>query len=333
MNQIPMHRRAFLALGAASLAPLAAFAQQPGKIRQIGFFYNGSRQSALDTGRYGAFLQGMREIGYVEGRHFVLKELFTSDGDNTRLADMAAELVKTNIDVIVATGTPVVHALKQATTIVPVVVTITTDPVRDGVAISMSRPGGNFTGLSAFLDDIFPKHLEYLKLAVPKLSRVGLLLKKGNSGHSLLLRKIEAVTAKTGSKVLSVETNAEQDIEPAIKKLAQQHADALIILGDTFFVQHFRQIAVAANRHRLPSIYSGEEYPKAGGLMSYGPNFSDNFRRAASYVDKILKGAKPGDLPFEQPTRFYLTINSGTANALGIAISGELQLRADRVID
>ena len=331
----PSTRRAFLiALGAGALAvPFASLAQQQSKVRRIGFLYGGSRQSALDTGRYGAFLQGMRELGYSEGKHYVLEERFAPGSEVERLPALAAELTRSNLDVIVASGGAAAQALKQATTTIPVVFAVSNNPVLAGFAASLARPGGNFTGLAAFLDEVFPKHVEMLKLAVPKLSRIAALANSRNVVHPHLLKGIEAVARYNGIQVQRVDGDTFEDIERGIGAIARQRAQALIILGDAFFVQYFRQIAALAIRNRVASIYSGREYPEAGGLMSYGPNFADNYRRAASYVDKILKGAKPGDLPIEQPTKFELVVNRKTANALGIILSQELLFRADRVIE
>ena len=327
-------RRVIFALGAAVLAhPVESLAQPSTKVARIGFFYNGSRQSAVSTGRYGAFLQGMRELGYVEGTHFVVEERFVPDWNTARLAAVAAELVKLKVDLIVVTGGPTIIAVRQATSSIPVVVTIASDPLFVGIATSLSRPGGNFTGFSAILDEVSPKHIEYLQIAVPKLGRIGVLAKLGNPTNSRLRSRIEAEAAKRDLHVIAVDVDAQKDIDSALARFAQQRAEAFIILGDSFFVEQSKHIADIAIRHRLPSIYTGAEYPIAGGLMSYGPDFSDNFRRVAGYVDKILKGAKPGDLPFEQPNRFYLTINKRTAKALGVTISNELLLRADKVIE
>jgi len=327
-------RKLIVALGAGALvAPVGTLAQPQGKIWRIGFFYIGTRQSAVDTGRYGAFIEGMRQLGYVEDKNFVLKERFASDGDYARLPEIATELVRSTVDVIVVTGGPATHALKQATAGIPIIVTIATDPVREGIAVSMAHPGGNFTGFSAFLDSLFPKHVEFLKVAVAKLSRVAVLSKAGNPNHPRLLKLVEDAAQTHGIQMLPVAANDVKDIEQGFSEMARQRAQAVIILGDSFFVQHFRTIAGFAVKHRIASIYSGREYPDAGGLMSYGPSFADNFRRAATYVDKILKGAKPGDLPFEQPTRLYLTINSKTGKAIGLTISSELLLRADNVIE
>jgi putative ABC transport system substrate-binding protein len=330
-------RREFLIAGGAGLcvlaSPLSARAQQPSKVWRIGFLYYGSRQSALDTGRYAAFLDGMHKLGYIEGKNFVVEERFTPENEVDRLQGLAAELVRSKVDVIVGNGGVAGQALKQATTTVPVVLAIMTNPVREGLAASLAHPGGNITGTAAFLDDVFPKHVEMLKLAVPKLSRIAVLANSRNLAHPELLKAIEPVARHNAIQVRRVDGDTPEGIERAIGAAAHQHAQALIILGDSFFVQYFRKISDLAIRNRLASIYSGREYPQAGGLMSYGPNFADNYRRAATYVDKILKGAKPGDLPIEQPTKFELVVNRKTANALGIVLSQELLFRADEVIE
>jgi putative ABC transport system substrate-binding protein len=328
-------RRKFIGLAAVGgiAAALQSFAQQKGKVWRIGFFYNGSRQSALDTGRYPAFLQGMRELGYVEGKHYVLEERFVAGSEAERLPTAAAELVRASVDVIVSTGGPAARALKQATSTIPIVIMVTTNPIREGLATSLARPGGNFTGLAAFLDDVFPKHVEMLKLALPKLSRIAALANSRNPNHPPLLKAVESAARYNGIEIMRVSGDTLEEIERAIDAIGRQRVPALIILGDAFFVQYFRQIAGFSIRNHLASIYSSREYPEAGGLMSYGPNFADNYRRAATYVDKIFKGAKPGDLPIEQPTKFELVVNRKTANAIRIKLSEELLFRTDRVIE
>ena len=241
--------------------------------------------------------------------------------------------MQSRVDVIVATGTPAYRALKQSTSTVPIVITVTTDPIRDGFAASLARPGGNFTGLSTGLAGFNPKFFELLKIAVPKLSRVAVLSSSFNPAHPPQIKELEAAARKLGMRVLQVNASAPDEIERGFAVMTRDHAEALIILGDAFFVQQIRQIAELALKHRLPSLYSAPEYAASGGFMGYGQNIVDNFRSAATFVDKILKGAKPGDLPFEQPTRFYLVINRKTAKALGIAIPQELLLRADKVIE
>jgi putative ABC transport system substrate-binding protein len=325
-------RKILHALCAGALAvPLASFAQPKGKPWRIGFFYGGSRQSALDTGRYPAFLEGMRELGYIEGKDFFIEARFGTDVD--LLASLAPELVRSNPDVIVSSGGIAARALKQATQTIPVVIAVTLDPVREGFAASLARPGRNFSGLAGFLEDVFPKHIEMLKLAVPTLSRLAVLTYSRDSYHPQVLRNIEVVARKERIQVLPLSVLTLDDIERAFAASARDRAQAVIILGSSFFVQYFPQIAGFAVHNRLASIYSGREYPAVGGLMSYGPNFLDNYRRAASFVDKILKGAKPGDLPIEQPTRFELVVNRKAAKALGIPLSGELLFRADKVIE
>jgi putative ABC transport system substrate-binding protein len=327
-------RELLLALGAVPLgAAVPALAQQPGKVWRIGFLYGASRESALETGRYGAFLQGMRELGYIEGKHFVVEARFAPYSEVERLPALAAELVRANVDVILSTGGASAQALKRATTTIPVVIAVTENPVREGLAASLAHPGGNFTGLAAFLDDVFPKHVQMLELAVPKLSRIAALANSRNPSHSPVLKAVESAARSRGIEVVRVGGDTIEDIEQGIGAIARQRAQALMVLGDAFFVQYFKQIAGFAIRNRLASIYSGREYPEAGGLMSYGPNFPENYRRAATYVDKILKGAKPGDLPIEQPTKFELVVNRKTANALGIKLSEELLFRADKVIE
>ena len=314
--------------------PFPAGAQKPGKVWRIGFFYNGSRQSAVEFGRYPAFIQGMRELGYVEGKHFVVEARFAPAGEVHRLPGLAAELVHANVDVIVSGGAAAGQALIQATSTIPVVIAVTINPVREGFAASFARPGGNFTGLSAHLDDVTPKQVEMLELAVPKVSRIAVLANSHSSIiHAGLLQGVEAAARPRGIEITRVGGDSIEEIEHGIGALPRRRIPALIILGDSFFVQYFKQIAAYAIRNRVASIYAGSEYPEAGGLMSYGPNIPDNWRRAAAYVDKILKGAKPGDLPFEQSAKFELVLNRKAAKALGITLSRELLFRADRVIE
>lgn len=326
-------RRAFLvALGAGVLtAPRGSLAQPASKVARIGFLYYGSRQAALDTGRYNAFIQGMGELGYYEGKNFTLEARF-ADGKAERPPALAAELVRLKVDVIVATGSPVYRALQHSTTTIPVVATVTFDPVGDGYAASMAQPGGNFTGFSLSAGEIGPKLLELLKAAVPKMSRVAVLLNPGNPAHPQRAIRIMYAAQKVGIQVWLAEAGTIQEIEREFAVVTKERANATIIVADGFFLQESRSIAMQALKHRLPSISQLRELTEAGGLMSYGPNSVDNFRRAATYVDKILKGAKPGDLPFEQPTRYQLVINRKTATALGLTMPPALLRQADEII-
>jgi putative ABC transport system substrate-binding protein len=311
---------------------LPAVAQQREQVWRVGFFYFASRQSSLASGRYNAFVQGMRELGYVEGKNLVIEARF-GDSDAERLPGLAAELVRSKVDVIVATGSPVYRALRQVNTTIPVVVTVTADPMIEGLAASLARPGGNFTGLSDTATVLGPKHLELLMSVAPRLTRIGVLLNPDNGSHQVQLQGVRLAAQKVGVRVVTSSAAAVADLESGFVSLAREHADALMMFGDTFFTQQLQQIAETAARRRMPSIYLPREYAQAGGLMSYGPDFVDNFRRAATYVDKILKGTKPGELSFQQPTKYLLAINLRTARALGLTVPQTLLLRADEVID
>jgi putative tryptophan/tyrosine transport system substrate-binding protein len=325
-------RRAFFGTLAGGLlaAPRSSFAQPTSKGARIGFLYFGSRQSALDTGRYNAFMLGMRELGYTEGKNFILEARF-ADGKAERTPALAAELVRLKVDVIVATGSAVYRALQHSTTI-PVVVTLTFDPVGDGYAASMARPGGNFTGLSIGAGDLGPKLLELLKATVPKVSRVAVLSNPENPSPPQRVIRIMSAAQKVGVQVWLAEAGTVQEIEREFAVMTKERANAAIIVADGLFLQESQLVAGQALKHRLPSISQLRELTEAGGLMSYGSNNVDNFRRAATYVDKILKGAKAGELPFEQPTRYQLVINRKTAMSLGLTIPEALLRQADEVI-
>jgi len=328
---VTTRRRFLIALGAGILAvPRGSLAQPASKGARIGFLFYGSRQTALDTGRYNAFIQGMGELGYTEGKNFTLEARF-ADGKAERLPALAAELVRLKVNVIVATGSPVYRALQHSTTI-PVVATVTFDPVADGYAASMARPGGNFTGLSLGAGDLGPKLLELLKAAVPTMSRVAVLSNPANPVHPQRVIRIMSTAQKVGIQVWLAEAGTVQEIEREFAVMTKERANAAIIVADGLFLQESQSIAALALKHRLPSISQLRELTEAGGLMSYGPNSVDNFRRAATYVDKILKGARPGELPFEQPTRYHLVINRKTATALGLKIPEALLRQADEVI-
>ena len=322
-----------LTLALALLACLPAVeAQQPGKVARVGFLYFGSRHTGPGSDRYAAFLDGMQELGYVEGRTLIVEARF-AESKPERLPDLVQELMRLKVDTIVATGSPVYRALQRVTTTLPVVVTVTADPILAGIAASVARPGGNFTGLSDTAADLSPKQLELLKGILPTLSRVGVLLNPDNVSHPAQATQLVLAAQKLGVQVVRAEAGTVAQIEPGFALLARQQAHAVILFGDTFFTQQLQSIARAALKQGLPSTYITREYAEAGGLMSYGANIIDNFRRAATYVDKILKGASPAQLPFEQPTKYALVINSKTAKALGLAIPQSVLIRTDGVVD
>lgn len=325
-------RKLLTAFSAGAIAaPFANLARAQGKMARIGFFYLGSRQSALETGRYNAFVQGMRDLGYVEGKNLIIESRY-ADGNSDRLPALAAELIKANIDVIVATGAPTYRALQQATAI-PVVITVGSDPVREGWAASMARPGGHFTGLTSTAAEAGPKLLELLMAVIPKLSRIAVMVHPNNSAHPPQLKNIMSVAQKSDIQVMLAEADTAPGIGREFAMLAKQRVGAVILLNDTFFVQQLREFAAQSLKHRIPSISSLIDYAELGGVMSYGPDLVDNFRRAAAYVDKILKGTKPGELPIEQPARYRLTVNRKTAKALGLTFPQTIMVSADKVIE
>ena len=327
-----MRRRWLFALGAAALAsPFAAFAQQSGKSPRVGFLYYGSRQSAIEAGRYPAFVEGMRDLGYVEGKNLVIESRY-ADGKPERVSAFATELARLKVEVIVATGSQTYRALQLATSTVPIVVTVGVDPVAGGYAATMARPGRNFTGLTDTAADLNPKLLELLMAVTSKLARLGVLLQPENASHPQQLTKLMLVAQKLGVQVVLAEAATADTIDAAFTLLSRERVNAVLLLSDSVFLQQQRQIAAQAIAYRLPSITAAPNYAQAGGLLCYGSDLTDNFRRAAGYVDKIIKGAKPGDLPFEQPTRYYLTINLKTAKALGLTIPQTLLVSADKVI-
>ena len=332
-NQMNGRRRLILAAGVNALvAALPSFAQQKNKTWRIGFLVSATRPPSLDAHFIGGFVRGMRELGYVEGKNFVIEWRF-ADGSYDRLPELAAELARLNVDVLVAGGTPGNRALQQATSTIPIVNPTMSDPVGNGFAKSLAHPGGNMTGLSLTTTDMSPKHLELLKLLLPKLKHLGALANLGNPAHAAIVKSIAVSAPKMGVKVQTLDARNPDGIERNFAIMKRERMDAVIVLVDSFFVGQRQQIAELALKERLPSMFSAQEHVEAGGLMSYGQNLSDLYRRAAGYVDKIFKGAKPGDLPIEQPAVFSLAINRKTAQALGVAIPQEMLLRADKVIE
>jgi putative ABC transport system substrate-binding protein len=324
-------RQLVIVIGASALAaPLASFAQKHDKVWRVGFLI-ARRLAPGDTNYYRAFLEGMRERGYVEGKNLVIEWRY-ADGKFERLPELAAELVQLKVDVIVTAGTAATSAAQKATTTVPIVMGTTNDAVISGFVKSLALPGGNITGISNLTVDLSAKDLEILLSVEPKLSRVAVLVNPGNSAHAPIVKTVQAAALKPGVKILPLEARTAQEIENGFSTVAQQNAGAVLVALDAFLVQQGRQIAELAVKYRMPSVFAVREHVEVGGLMSYGPNLSDNYRRAATYVDKIFKGAKPGNLPIEQPTKFELIINLKTAKALGLTIPQSLLLRADEVI-
>jgi len=326
-------RKLLLALGAGALAaPFASLAQQPNKVWRVGFLALRSPTAWNPNASYDAFMQGMRELGYVEGKNLII-EWRLADGKVERLPALAAELVQLKVDVLVAAGVQPTSAAQKATTTIPIVMANSIDPVGSGFVASLARPGGNITGLSNLIGDLSAKHFEMLRSIVPKVSRMAILVNPTNSGHATILKTVQTAAQKSSVKILSVQARIPQEIESAFSTMTKHNAQGVIVANDLFLNQQRRQIAELAAKNRLPSVAAVREYADDGGLMSYGPKFVENYRRAATYVDKIIKGAKPSDLPVEQPTKFELVINRKTAKTLGLTIPQSLLISADKVIE
>jgi putative ABC transport system substrate-binding protein len=326
-------RRSFIGTltGGLLAAPLAAEAQQAAKVPRIGYL---AGYLAATPHLPEAFGQGLRDLGYVEGRNLVI-ETRDAEGKLERLPALAAELVALKVDVIVAGGTPQALAAKQATRTIPIVFASSPDPVESGLITSLARPGGNVTGLSFLAPELVGKRLEHLKQAVPGVSRVAVLWQPGGLGERTekdMLKGAEVAARALGVRPQYVETRGPEDFDRAFSDMTRARAGALTVLGSVMFFGERRRLVDLAAKNRLPAVYPSREYVDAGGLMAYGSNLADLFRRAATYVDKILKGAKPGDLPVEQPTKFEFVINLKTAKALGLTIPPSLLGRADEII-
>jgi putative ABC transport system substrate-binding protein len=327
-------RRTFLAgTGAVLLAaPLAAEAQQAGKVVRIGYLTIDLAAASQTTE---AFRRGLRDLGYVEGRNVAI-EYRDAEGKSQRLPAHAAELVALKVDVIVtAGGTLAALAAKQVTKTVPIVFIAVSDPVASGVVNSLAQPGGNVTGLSNSNAELVGKRLEHIAHAVPGVSRVVVLWQPGGLGERTeqeMLKQADDAARALGVRLQFVEAREAADLEPAFSEMTRARADALTVFPSTMFFNERRRMTALAAKNRLPAVYQLREFVEAGGLMAYGTNIADLFRRAATYVDKILKGAKPADLPVEQPTKFELVINLKTAKALGLTIPPSLLGRADEII-
>jgi ABC-type uncharacterized transport system substrate-binding protein len=325
-------RRTFLGTLALGLlaAPVPADAQQAARIPRIG--YLGVSSPSLEPHFVEAFRQGLRDLGYIEGQNITI-EYRWAEGQDDRLPDLAAEVVRLKPDVIVTTGTPGTLAAKQATKTIPIVMASSGNPVQSGLVASLARPGGNVTGLSIFAPELEGKRMELLKEAVPRLSRVALLWNPANPALSVVLEQTQiAAQALRLTPQPVVEVRRVDDFELAFATITGARPHALVVIVDRLLLAHRRRIVDFAANRRLPAMYGYRDYVDAGGLMSYAPSNVDLFRGAAIYVDKILKGANPANLPVQQPAKFELIINLKTAKALGLTISQSLLLRADEVI-
>ena len=326
-----MRRREFVALlGSTALAwPIPARAQQGGKLATIGLL--GSGTAAAQSQWTAAFVQRLRELGWTEGRNVTI-EYRWAEGRSERFAEFAAEFVRLKVDVILTHNTPPVIAAKQATSVIPIVFATAADPVDTGLVASLARPGGNVTGLSSQTTDLASKRIELLREVVPGLRQLAFLSQPDNPYVVFDMRQAESAARRLGLETASLEIRRAEDIAPAFEEL-KGRAEALYILPDPLLFTHRLRINTLALGARLPTMHLLREYVEASGLMSYGPNWSDQWRRAADYVDKILRGAKPADLPVEQPTKFDLIINLTTAKALGLMIPEAFLLRGDEIIE
>jgi putative tryptophan/tyrosine transport system substrate-binding protein len=324
-------RREFITLfgGAAAAWPLAAWAQQPGKLPTIG--YLGQSTLAVESRLVAAFVQRLGELGWVEGRTVAI-ELRWGEGRNERFAEFAAEFVRLGVDVIVATGTANIVAAKRATSVIPIVFAAAGNPVGSGLVASLARPGGNLTGLSTQAVDLAGKRLEFLREVIPGPGRLAVMGNVGNPSIVLEISELQAAASTLGFEIIALEIHKTEDIVPAFESL-KGRADALYVVFDALVSANWNRINTLALGARLPTMSANPAHVEVGAIMSYAPNGPALFRRAADYVDKILRGAKPGDLPVEQPTKFDLIINLVTAKALGLTIPPALLARADEVIE
>jgi putative ABC transport system substrate-binding protein len=324
----------FGALGAVALlvslmtAPSGVDAAQSEKLYRIGMLERTS--AAINVANVDAFRQGLRDLGYVEGESFVI-EYRSADGRDEQFPALAAELVRSKVDLIVTRGTPAALAAKNATGTIPVVITGVGDPVGQGVVASLSRPGANITGLSAAVTEIYPKRVQLLKELVPKAARIAVLLNMSNPALPPQWKEVEKAVRSLGMEAQLLDVRRVEDLEPAFDAAIRQRADALVVGIDTLTQANQRLIVDLAARRRLPAIYASTEF--GGGLISYGVNYPAMYRRAAGFVHKIFSGAKPADLPVEEPTTFQLVINPMTARALGLTIPPALLLRADMLTE
>jgi putative ABC transport system substrate-binding protein len=325
-----MRRRKFITFlgGAAVMWPFAASAQP--KISRVGFM--GNSTAALEANLVGAFRDGLHELGYEEGRNIII-EYRWADGKYERFPALVAELIAAKVDVIVTAGTPAALAVKKATTTVPLVMVAVGDPVGTGLVPSLARPGGNLTGLSSIAPDLEGKRLDILREVVPTLSHVAILFNSLNPFHVASMRQAHAAAQAMGIKLQQHDIRKSEDLDGAFAAIRNERPDALLILADRVFLHNRQRMMDFTEEQHLPNINAYTELVEAGGLMSYGPSYEDMHKRAAIYVDKIIKGAKPADLPIEQPSKFTFNINLKVAKALGLSVPSSLVTLADKVIE
>ena len=309
-------------------APLAVEAQPPDKVYRIGVLERTS--PTVNVANLESFRQGLRALGYVEGKNLVI-EYRSAEGRDDRFADLAAELVRLKVDLILTRGTPAALAAKHATPVIPVVITGVGDPVGQGIITSLAHPGGNITGLSATVTEIYPKRVELLKELVPKAARIAALFNMSNPAIPRQWTAVETATRSLGVQPLLLDVRKAEDLRPAFETAMRERADALVVGLETLTLANAPLIVDLAAKHRLPAVYASTEF--IGGLASYGVNYPDHYRRAATFVDKIFKGAKPSDLPVEQPTKLELVVNLRTARALGLTIPRTVMLQVDQIVE
>jgi len=325
MNEKIAWLLATVLLTAVSLAE----AQQPKRIPQIGYLSYGSVE--IEKSWLAVLQQGLRELGYVEGKNIVTEQRHAA-GRSEKLPELLAELIRLKVDVLIAAGDPAAHAAKEATSAIPIVMVSSPDPVGTGLIASLAHPGGNVTGLSDFHAGVITKRFEVLKDVVPLMSRVADLLNPANRSNTLQLKDIQATAPAFRVTIISLEVKGPDDMDDTFARIGKERPGALLVVGDKLFATHQKRIFEFVGKSRLPAIYSQRGYVDAGGLMSYGSNFADQYRRVATYVDKILKGAKPADLPVEQPTKFELVVNLKAAKQIGLTVPPSVLFRADKVI-
>jgi putative ABC transport system substrate-binding protein len=326
-------RLVILALALASLsASVPTDAQLPTRVYRIGTLSSGSHPAAPGWKQRWAFVERLRELGWVEGRNIIIEDRW-AEGKADRLPALAIELVRLKVDVISTTSWPAAVAAKQATTTIPIVIISAGDPVGTGLVTSLAHPGGNITGLGDLATELSAKRLDLLKETVPKLARVAVLWNSADGGMTLRFRNIQVAARALGVTVRPLGVQEPDDFEQAFTAMTQEHPDALFVVSDVLTFTQRRRIMAFAAQNRLPTMYERREYVDDGGLLSYGPSFPDLFRHGATYVDRILKGAKPADLPIELPTRIELVVNLKTARALGLAVPQSILLRTDDVIE